>query len=181
MGATMNNLEWLDTCVRNRSAVSPQRSSVESVSVRQAADNAGSARDGEVVLDLINRAAETFQRMEQRANENEDYARDPIEKAVQKLKGAEKRIQQLEKQQLEAEARINEVRSQLQVAGEALDRERARVAEAELQLGALEVRARSAETRAEECEKTLARIEDAVRTEILGQRPPDASRLRAVA
>lgn len=43
------------------------------------------------------------------------------------------------------------------------------------------MRAKSAEARAEECEKTIARIEDAIRIEILKQKPAASTPSNAAA
>jgi chromosome segregation ATPase len=87
----------------------------------------------------------------------------------------------LEKQQQAAEAWIEEARAKLHQAGKRLQEERSRVLVAENQLPALETRARLAEAQAEEYEKTLAHIEDAIRTEILRQEPRVSGRRNAAA
>jgi chromosome segregation ATPase len=162
----MENLEWLHKHPRNHLSGSPQRNS-DTISNFPSARDAAPTRDGRAALDLVYQAAEVVRSIEERANEFESHARDLAEKAVAKLSLAEKRIQELETQQLAAEAGINDARVKLHEAAEAVKRERARVVAAENKLPELEMRARLAEARAEECQKTIASIEDAIRTEIL--------------
>jgi chromosome segregation ATPase len=177
----MDNLEWLHKHMRKQRSGSPQKSPADITSIFPSAGDGVASRDGQGALDLVYQAAEVVRSIEDRANEFETHVRDVAEKAVEKLKLAERRIQELELQQREAEACIIEVRAKLQQAGEALQEERARVLAAENQLPELELRARLAEARAEEYQKTLARIEDTIRTEILRQRPSVSNRSNAAA
>jgi DNA repair exonuclease SbcCD ATPase subunit len=171
--STMENLEWLHKHMRTRLSGAPHRNPYATISsLPDVRDNATATRDGRAALDLVYEAAEVVRGLEARAKEFENHARDLAEKAYEKLKLAETRIHELEAQQRAVEACLNGAREKLHEAAEALKRERARVAAAENQLPELEMRARTAEARAEECEKTLAGIEDAIRIEILKQRPP---------
>jgi chromosome segregation ATPase len=110
---------------------------------------------GQAAVELIYRAAEAVRGVE-------DRARSIAEDAVGKLQLANDRIQVLEAERRAAEVRIQE-------AEEALKRAAARIAVAEDRLVQAEQHAKSAETRASEAEKALMRIEDAVRTRLLGQ------------
>jgi chromosome segregation ATPase len=177
----MDNLEWLQRRRSNHFSGSPQRDPIDAISRFSSVDSASAAPDGRLALDLVYQAATVVRSLEDRANEFGIHAREMAEKAVEKLKLADKRIQELENQQREVEACLNEARIKLQKAGEALQTERARVLATESKLPELEQRARSAEARANECEKTLARIEDAIRTEILRQGPAASSRSSAAA
>jgi chromosome segregation ATPase len=111
---------------------------------------------GKETLDLVHRAAEVIRGIE-------DRARGLAEDAVEQLQRANARIQSLEAERRAAETRAHE-------AEEALKRAASRIAAAEEQLAQAERSARAAETRAIETEKALVRIEDAVRTRLLGQR-----------
>jgi chromosome segregation ATPase len=110
---------------------------------------------GQAALELIYRAAEAVRGVE-------DRARSIAEDAVGKLQLANDRIQVLEAERRAAEVRIQE-------AEEALKRAAARIAVAEDRLVQAERHAKAAEMRASEAEKALMRIEDAVRTRLLGQ------------
>lgn len=172
----MENLERLHERTRSRLSGVPQRDpSATTWNFSGVYDNAAATRHGRATLDLVYQAAEVLRDLEARANEFENHARDLAEKAYAKLKAAEARIQELEVQQRTAESCLNSARDKLHEAAEALRRERARVAAAENRLPELEMRARSAEARAEECERTMASIEDAIRIEILKQRPSDSN------
>jgi hypothetical protein len=111
---------------------------------------------GQAALELVYRAAEVIR-------EVEDRARNIAEDAVGKLQLANDRIQVLEAERRAAEVRIQE-------AEEALKRAAARIAIAEDRLVQAERLAKAADTRASEAEKALMRIEDAVRTRLLGER-----------
>jgi chromosome segregation ATPase len=166
----VDNLERLHDHMHTRLSGAPQRNRSAPIwSSPGASDNA--TRDGGAALDLVYQAADVLRGLEARAKEFENHARDLAEKAYAKLKLAETRIQELEAQHRAAEACLNGAHDKLQEAVEALKRERARAAAAEDQLPKLEMRARSAEARAEEYEKTIASIEDAIRIEILKQSP----------
>ena len=111
---------------------------------------------GKQTLDLVHRAAEVIRGIE-------DRARSLAEDAVEQLQRANTRIQSLEAERRAAEARAQE-------AEEALKRAASRIAAAEDHVARAERTARAAEMRAIETEKALVRIEDAVRTRLLGQR-----------
>jgi chromosome segregation ATPase len=120
---------------------------------------------GQEALELVYRAAEAIRGME-------DRARGIAEDAVEKLQAANHRIQALEGERRAAEVRIQE-------AEDALKRAASRIAAAEDRLAQAERIARAAEARATEAEKALIRIEDAVRTRLLGQRRAAGNRTAA--
>lgn len=182
----MDNLQWLNKHMRDHLSNSARIGLDDRVlsfpGVPSATTNKdGEAKDGEIALDLVYQAAEMVRSIENRANEFESRARGLAEEATEKLKLAERHIHDLEAQQRAAETCIQQAHIKLQEAGEALKRERARVQAAENRLPQLEMRARSAEARAQECEHALARIEDAIRSQILRQGAPAAVRSTVVA
>jgi chromosome segregation ATPase len=161
----MDNLAWL----RERTPdLAPFERSKRVVRVSNPPQTAG-GRDGESALSLVQQAAEVIRGIEDRASEAEKYARGVAEKAVARLQIAEERIRELEVQRGADAACINDARIKIQEAAELLRRERARVEAAENQLHKLEIRAQTAEAHAEECESALARIESAIRTQLLRQ------------
>lgn len=125
--------------------------------------------DVQAALDLVNQAATTVRSAEARANEAEKYAQCFAEKALENLQAAEKRIQELVAERSVFEARVNEATVLLGEAADAINTERARVKTAEHQLHLLELRVSAAETLAEESKSALARVEHAVRTQLLGE------------
>jgi chromosome segregation ATPase len=180
-GSTMDKLEWLHKHMRDHLSNSARIEPDDTVLNFPNVPSATTSRDGGTALDLVYQAAEMIRSIENRANEFESRARGLAEEATEKLKRAERHIQDLEVQQRAAETCIQQAHLKLQEAGEALKRERARVQTAENRLPQLEMRARSAEARAQECENALARIEDAIRTQILRQGASAAVKSTAVA
>jgi chromosome segregation ATPase len=124
-------------------------------------------KDGGAALDLIYHAAEVLRAIEDRASDTERRAKEIAEKAIQKLELAERRIQELEVDHQAARDAIAETQAKLREAEKALSLERSRVKAAEDQIRQIELRATAAETSARETENTLARIEDAIRTQLL--------------
>jgi chromosome segregation ATPase len=136
-------------------------------------------KDGRDVLELIEEAAELFTKREDQAREFETRARAAAQGAIEKLQSAEDTIRVLMDDNSAAEARIAQLSQKLHELAEALKVERARVVAAESQLPRLEMRARTAEAMAEECEKTLSRIEETIRTKLLRERPSGHHRAAA--
>jgi hypothetical protein len=178
---TMDNLDWLHKHMRNHLSGSNRIATSDRVFNFSNVPSATTNKDVGAALDLVDQAAEMVRSIENRANEFESRARSLAEEATAKLRLAEEHIQHLEAQQRASEACIQQANLDLQEAGEALKRERARVQAAENRLAQLEMRARSAEARAQECENALSRIEDAIRTQILrqGSAAPNKSILAA--
>ena len=86
----MNDMEWLDH-VSDTGPIAPT----------EGADALASAatRDGGVALDFIRQAAEVLRGIEDRAYETERHVRGIAEEAIEKLRLAEKRIEELEAKQ----------------------------------------------------------------------------------
>lgn len=177
----MDDLAWLRENLRNNISRSAPIARSERVLRFPNTVRSAVTKDGEAALDLVYQVAEVIRGIEVRANETEKDARDLAERAIEKLQLAEKRIQELEADRRADEACINEARAKIQEAGEALRLERLRVEAAETQLCQLELRARSAEARADESENALARIEVAIRSQILGQRRSTSNKSTAAA
>ena len=129
---------------------------------------------GKAALDLVYRAADVIRGIEDRATAVEARARSLVEDAVEQLQLANNRIQSMEAERRAAEGRIQEAET-------AVKRAEARLVMAEGQLSQTEMRARMAETRASEAEKTLIRIEGAIRTQLLGKRPGPSGKVSAAA
>ncbi|MGH6672648.1 MAG: hypothetical protein ACRECV_11850 [Xanthobacteraceae bacterium] len=175
----MDNLEWLHKRMRNQfSGPTPIERAAEGLSGFPRRPATAIPPRGRTALDLVEQAAELVRSIEDNATDIETRARSLAEDAIKRLQASEKQIQALEEKHAAAEAHINDVNARLQEAGEAFEKERARVQAAEDLLPRLEMRARAAEARAEECENALSRIEFAIRTKILKE---GSSRKGAVA
>jgi len=127
-------------------------------------------QNGQVAVDLVYQAAALIRDIENRSDETAKYAQSLAERAVEKLRAAEERIQEFEAERRAVQDCINKANGMAQEAAEALNRERSRVKACEEQLRDLELRTRNAEARAEQSESAVAQIESAIRTHLLGQR-----------
>jgi chromosome segregation ATPase len=166
----MEDLEWLQSHMREQISSWTTSEQSETVLNFPRRGFANVARKGRNTLNLVYQAAEVIRNIEDRAKELQARTQDLTEEAIEKLQLAETQIEDLESRQLAVEACINKAQDHLQLATEALKKERARAIAAEKQVAQLEMRARTAEARAKECEDVLARVEEAIRTEILQPR-----------
>ena len=103
--------------------------------------------------------------IEDRANETERTLR-------QKLEFAEKRVEALEADLHSSERRLAEMQAKLKESEGISRTDRSRLEVAEKRICELEMRARTAEAQAKNNSHTLARIEEAIRTQILEKRLP---------
>ena len=126
--------------------------------------------EGGAALDLVYQAAEMIKGIEDRAAALEVRAKDLVTEAAERMQLAERRILTVEAERHAAEARMNQAAVRVREVEQALERAGSRIAAAEDLLSTAEMRAQTAETRASQAEQTLARIEDAIRTRLLGQR-----------
>jgi septal ring factor EnvC (AmiA/AmiB activator) len=116
-------------------------------------------------LNLVYQAAEVIKDIESQASDAEKTS-------YQKLRIAQKRIEELETELESARLCINQARAKLQESDELAKAEKSRLDEAERRMCELEMRARTAETQARENANLVARIEEAIRTQILSRRQP---------
>jgi len=130
-------------------------------------------RGGNVAgLDLVCQAAELIKGIENQATEAEKTS-------YQQLQLKQRRIEELETELRTAQLLINEARTKLKEADElargereAARAERERLEAAERRMCELEMRARTAEAQAKENANAVARIEEAIRTQLLAKRLP---------
>jgi DNA repair exonuclease SbcCD ATPase subunit len=174
-------MEWLEDRMHDHSAsVASIKPMERSVSFRRppacAAKNVGIA-----VLDLVHQVAELVRSAEDHATETQNRAQSLAARAVEELKFSEARAQASESQRSAAEAALSEANDRAQEAEEMLEQAEARSAALETQITTLVRRANAAELRASEAENTLRRVEDAIRTEILGQRHATVSNFAVAA
>ena len=123
-------------------------------------------------LDLVYQAAEVIKGIESHANEAEKHARGVADNAIRKLQLAEKRIEELETELQSAQACISEARVKIKESDEAAKVDKSRLEAAERKMCQIEMRARTAEGQARENANAVARIEEAIRTQILAKRLP---------
>jgi DNA repair ATPase RecN len=126
-------------------------------------------RGYDAVLDLIYQAAEVMKGVENHATEAEKIA-------YQKLQLAQRRIDELETELRTAQVCIKEARVNLKESEDAARIERSRLESAESKMCELEMRARTAEAQAKENANAVARIEEAIRTQIIAKRLPPNKR-----
>ena len=123
-------------------------------------------------LDLVSQAVEVIKGIENHANESEKHVRSIADKAIQRLQLAESRIEELETELQSAQACIREARVKIKESVESANFERSRLEAAERKMCQIEMRARTAEAQAKENANMVARIEEAIRVQILEKRLP---------
>jgi hypothetical protein len=116
-------------------------------------------------LDLVYQAAEVIKAIENQATEAERLSH-------QKLQVAQKRIEESDPDKRTAELWISDARTKLKELDETAKVERARLEAAERKMCDLEMRAKTAEAQAKENVNAVARIEEAIRTQLLAKRLP---------
>jgi DNA repair ATPase RecN len=122
-------------------------------------------RAGGSALDLVHQAVEVIKGIEDRASAEEGML-------CKKLELAEKRIEELEAELRSAQQCIGEARAKLRESEETSKIDQSRLQAAEKRMCELEMRARTAEGQAKDNSNTLARIEEAIRAQILSKRLP---------
>jgi hypothetical protein len=128
---------------------------------------------GATALQLIYQAAEVLTGMEDRARETEARARSLCQSAAERLREANQRIEAAERERGEV---IRDAGSRLDEASEALTHAQTRIEAAEARALAAEIRAQTAEAEVMQARRVLARVEEAIRSRLLGEgiAPPAA-------
>ena len=122
--------------------------------------------DSATALDLIYQAAEMFTGVESRARDIEANARAMCQNAVDKLVDAERRVKAAERARQDI---IADVDRRLQEVALALSDAQARSEAADARAAAAETRATAAEAEAQTARRLLAKVEDAIRSRLLGE------------
>jgi DNA repair exonuclease SbcCD ATPase subunit len=174
---TDNNLGWLREHLRDSAEHAAANDVREELDVPRMPASTGT-KGGAAALDLVQRAAEVISGIERQASETEARAQSLVNDAIHKLELAEARIQATESARRVA---ISEAAAKLEQALSSLKQAEARIAVAEAQAAASEVRAKRAEGRANVAERALAAVENAIRTQLLGERPGAATTWSAAA
>ena len=144
---------------------------------------------GAAVLNLVNQAAELIGEVDNYAAERQARAEDLARQTIAKLKIADEHVRSAESARRAAEAEIKqfsdriekEVSIKVQEIEKAIEQMAFGMATSEARLSAAEQRAIDAELRAIEAENALERIEEAIRTQILGKKFGVSSRSVAAA
>jgi chromosome segregation ATPase len=139
------------------------------------------SEDGAAVLYLVYRAAEVLTAAEDRASDSEARALALASRTTEELKLAEQRLYALEAERQEIESKLNEANCRIQESELALKNSESRNAVAEAKFTAAERRALAAATRANAARAALLRIEEAIRTHLLGGDQRYSSQLKAAA
>jgi hypothetical protein len=175
-----NSPQWLLQQLPDRIADSSAMEMTENVlSFRR--DLSSSVNEGAAVLELVNQAAALIKCMENRAADIEVQAQALGKPALEKLDLPQCQARSAEAELQAAQAAVIKTNAGAQAVESAARQAVTRVAAAEAQLTAAELRANATEMRAAEREKTLVRVDDAIRTHLLGQRPETSSKLAAAA
>jgi hypothetical protein len=137
--------------------------------------------DETAALELVHEAAELIRSLQDRATETEAQAQTIVLQTIDDLEFANSRVHSAEAQREAALAVLEEASVQVQEIEEALRRAESMLADNEVQLSTTELRANAAEARASEGEKTLTRVEAAIRIHLLDGRPRASRDLAAAA
>ncbi len=162
------DLSWLREHMRNRIANAAANDAPENVFNFQQDPRSSATTQATSALDLVQQAAELIRDIEDRVTETEVYARNLSASALEKLQLSESRAQSAEIARRAAEADMNNAMARVQELEDSLAQAESRTSTAEAQLSAAEQRADAAETRASETERALVRVEDAIRSQLLG-------------
>ena len=139
----------------------------------------GAESEASAAIDLVYQAAEVLQSIENHAAETTSRAHDLARQATEHLQLAEDRIRALNSAQKKCETDLQAANARADEAEQAMSATEAQIAEMASRVAAAEQRARNAEARAIEAEKSLIRIEDAIRSQLLARRPPVMKKLVA--
>jgi chromosome segregation ATPase len=160
-------MNWLREHMRDQLEKSPSGDNAQNV-VHFPADTAPPRTGPSSALDLVAQAASVIRGIEERAAETEARARSLAEAALEKLEAAELRISDAEAARFHAEDALVRLGARLQEAERQLARTQALLVAAENRFADAEHQLRAAEVRANQSEKAVGQIEDAIRAQIVG-------------
>lgn len=142
--------------------------STQSASEDLDSDSVGSAtEDGATILYLVYQAAEALTAAEDQVIDVETRAQTLAQRAMEEIKLAERRVNELNEERRAIESRLNEANTRIKECEIALEKSDTRNAVTEAKLMAAEQRAREAESRSKAARTVLVRIEEAIRTHLL--------------
>jgi DNA repair exonuclease SbcCD ATPase subunit len=124
--------------------------------------------DTSAALDLVSEAAGVIRGISDRAADSEARAKASAESALERLQLAEARIYSAEAARDLAEESLSKLSVRLEEAKRELTRTQSRIETAEAQLAKAEQRMSAAERRAVHAEEAVHKIEEAIRTQLVG-------------
>jgi len=139
------------------------------------------SEEGAAILYLVYRAAEALTAAKDRATDSEARAETLASRTAEELKRVEQRLCAVDAERQEIESRLNEANSRIQEYQVALKNSESRNAAAAAKVTAAEHRALEAEARANATRAALLRIEEAIRTHLLGGDQRISSKLKVAA
>jgi chromosome segregation ATPase len=152
---------WLRECIQVADVEQPADANANVLNFPQGRVDCQANNNGQSALDLVYQAAELVGNLQEESRQTEARAKNLCRSAAERLRLAEQR----------AEA-----------AQSALSHAESRLSSAEAKLCDAELRAKNAEMRARELDQALSRIEEAIRTRLLGKhRHPNDYRSAALA
>jgi chromosome segregation ATPase len=160
--AVLDNLARIRTDVQSAVGQSDPPNPAERILRFPSGVSAAGASDVKGAIELVNQAIAEMKRIEKRAQETEQYAQAIAEKAVESLRIADERIQQLEAERNTFESYINQAIVMTRDAASALTLERTRVGDAESKLRQLEARVGPIDAIANESANALARLKNEI-------------------
>jgi chromosome segregation ATPase len=160
--AVLDNLARIRTDVQSAVGKSDPPNPAERILRFPSGVSAAGASDVKGAIELVNQAIAEMKRIEKRAQETEQYAQAIAEKAVESLRIADERIQQLEAERNTFESYINQAIVMTRDAASALTLERTRVGDAESKLRQLEARVGPIDAIANESANALARLKNEI-------------------
>ncbi len=142
--------------------------------------NPAGNRAGETAIQLVSQVGDAIRSIEAQAADAELRAHKLAQRAVEKFKVAELRLEKTEAARVVAERSLHNANARARKAEQACEEAKSLLAEAQNELTAMDQRVKAAEERAAELAVTLRHVEDAMRTQLLGlQRRTESSQSAA--
>jgi chromosome segregation ATPase len=173
-----DEMEWLRNHMQSYMADCAPGEASEKV-VRLRISRSPAVEHTQRALSLISDAAQVISDMEERATALQARSEALLANAIEKPKAAEERISFLEGEQKAAKTRIRETELKVEEMQGALDEADSRMKVAGQRLWQAERYARTSAARAEEAEKALVQIEEAIRNQLIGKRVAPRKRVAA--
>jgi phage shock protein A len=162
-------MEWLRNYMQSYMADCAPREASEKV-VRLRIVRSSASEHTQRALSLISDAAQVISDMEEGALAVQARNEALLAEAIEKLNAAEERINFLESERKAAKTHIRETELKVEDLQSAVDEADSRMKAAGQRLWQAERYARTSAARAEEAEKALVQIEEAIRSQLIGKR-----------
>ena len=178
-----DEMEWLRNHMQSYMADWTSSDPSEKV-VRLRISRGSTSEHTQRALSLISDAAQLISDMEERAIALQAHSDALLADAIEKLKAADERINFLESERKAAKTHIRETELKVEDLQSTVEDLQSAVDEADSRMKAAgqwqaERSARASATRAEEAEKALVQVEEAIRTQLIGKRAAPSKRVAA--